>query len=296
MDIYRFKYGEVPPHETGLTLCLGTFDGLHKGHQQLFLEGRKRSEGPLGVLLFDKNPADLLDQGKSHAILTTLEDKIRLLDTTLGVDVVYVIALDSAFFQRTPDEFMATVLEPLKPALLVVGSDYSFGAQAKGRVADLKKHFAVLEVPLLTYKDKKIGTQGIVKALQEGDLLSANLELGRFYEVAGTVAHGEEIGRALGFPTANVSLSAPYVLPADGVYKGICYLRGFPYVSLINIGTNPTVGKLRESRIECYLEGFKGTAYNETLYVDFLEYLRPEKKFASLDDLKKQMQLDLKSI
>lgn len=295
MDIYRFSYGEVPPHEEGLTLCLGTFDGLHKGHRQLFLEGRKKSEGPLGVLLFSSNPADLLEGGKSHEILTTLEDKLRLLEP-LGIDVAYVIHLDKAFFSRTPEEFMATVLAPLKPALIVVGSDYSFGAGAKGHVADLKKHFSVLEIPLLTYKDEKIGTQGIIKKLRQGDLLSANLELGRFYEIAGMVAHGQEIGRTLGFPTANVALSAPYALPADGVYKGVCYLRGFPYLSLINIGTNPTIGELHEPRIECYLEGFKGSAYGETLYVDFLEYLRPELKFATLDELKKQMEIDLKSL
>ena len=284
-------YKKVQGSSDKLTLLLGTFDGIHLGHQQLILEGKKRTEGDLGVLLFSANPADYFDNGKSHSVLTSLEDKLRLF-ASFGLDVAYILLIDKAFFDLTPERFIETILVPLHPERIVVGTDYSFGKKAEGTDALLKEKFSLDVVSLLDYEGRKVSTQRIISDLANGDLSSANGQLGRDYEIHGLIAHGYENGRKIGFPTANLEMQTPYALPKSGVYEGLVYLRGRPYESLINVGTNPTVGLLKHQRVECYLEGFEGEAYGETIYVSFHQRLRDEIKFASLDELKEQLEKD----
>lgn len=295
MESFLFNAGEIPFLKDKLTLCLGNFDGVHQGHQALILEARKEAEGPLGVLLFDDNPARYFPNGKSARVLTSLEDKKRHF-AALGVDVAYVIHINQAFFSLSKDAFIAQVLAPLKPQRLVVGEDYSFGDRASGRIGDLKKHFPVTAVPLLNEQGKKISTQSIIKAIQNGEIAKANSELGKPYEITGVVGHGFENGRKLGFPTANLVLSTPYVYPQDGVYLALIYLRGVPYKALVNVGNNPTMGLLKEPVIECYLANLNETIYGETLYVDFLKKLRDEVKFASPEALEAQMEKDKEAL
>jgi riboflavin kinase/FMN adenylyltransferase len=295
METVFLDYHSVNGHANKLTLLLGTFDGVHLGHQRLVLEGKKATEGDLGVLLFDGNPADYFESGKSHQVLTSLEDKLRIF-SSLGLDVAYVLMIDQDFFKLTPDEYVAKVLKPLNPSLLVVGSDYTFGRGAAGNASLLRVYFPVQEVPLLDYKGKKASTQRIITSLSKGDLSAVSGQLGRDYEIHGTVGHGFGNGQKIGFPTANVELKTPYVLPKDGVYAGLVYLRGRPYPSLINVGENPTVGLLKHSRVECYLKGFSGSCYEETLYVQFQKRLRDEKQFASLQELQAQIAKDVASL
>jgi riboflavin kinase/FMN adenylyltransferase len=224
-----------------------------------------------------------------------LEDKLRRF-ASLGVEEACVIRIDKDFFALSPESFIEKVLKPLDPALLVVGEDYSFGAGGRGRVADLRKAFPVEVVPLLKDGKAKISTQLIIRDLRSGRLEKANRALGYPYEIHGIVGHGLQNGRKLGFPTANLVLRDPYVLPKDGVYFGLSYVRGFPYRSLINVGRNPTIGGLTHSLVESYMEGFEGEIYGETLYVAFLRYLRPEVRFPSFDELKAQIEKDKKAL
>jgi riboflavin kinase/FMN adenylyltransferase len=293
MKRYVFSLGEVPPLSSKLTLCLGNFDGVHRGHQLLVLEARKRSEGDVGVLLFDQSPSVFFPSKKSSSVLTSLEDKcVRF--ASLGVDVIYIIHVSQDFFALSPAEFIQKVLAPLKPAALVVGTDYTYGAEAAGNLASLEKAFPVFSVPLLEEEGHKISTQSIIKEIGRGDLGEANAELGYPYQVKGTIAHGLANGRKIGFPTANLALEVPYVLPKAGVYLGVGYLRGKAFKSLINVGNNPTVGVLKHPLIEAYLDGFAGEAYGETLYLEFDRFLREEKKFASLDELRQAIENDKK--
>jgi riboflavin kinase/FMN adenylyltransferase len=295
MESYLFNVGEVPPLKDKLTLCLGNFDGIHRGHQALILEARKEADGPLGVLLFDDNPARYFPNGKSARVLTSLEDKKRHF-AALGVDVAYVIHIDQAFFGLSKDAFIRQVLAPLKPKRLVVGADYSFGEKAAGGLEDLRKLFPVTSVPLLNEYGQKISTQSIIRAIEKGEIARANSELGYPYEISGVVGHGYENGRKLGFPTANLVLSIPYVYPQDGVYLALIYLRGIPHKALVNVGKNPTIGLLKEPVIECYLSDLKEMIYGETLYVDFLKKLRDEVKFASREALEAQMEKDKEAL
>ena len=142
MKRYIFSLGEIPPASPKLTLCLGNFDGVHRGHQALVLEARKRSEGEVGVLLFDQNPSIFFPSKKSPTVLTSLEDKC-IHFAALGVDVAYIVQVSSAFFALSAEEFVRQVLLPIQPASLVVGTDYSYGAGAKGNVQSLQTAFRV---------------------------------------------------------------------------------------------------------------------------------------------------------
>lgn len=295
MERVYLDYRHIELAQRKLTLLLGTFDGVHIGHQKLILEARKKTEGDVGVLLFSANPADYFESRKSHSVLTSLEDKMRLF-ASFGVDVAYVLQIDREFFSLTPEEYVDTVLRKIGPSLIVVGTDYTYGNGAEGNDASLKKSFQVDVVPLLDYEGKKASSQRIMKDLSEGNIPSVSGQLGRDYEIHGKVAHGYEKGRTIGFPTMNLEMETPYALPESGVYSGFVYLRGRPYKSLINVGTNPTVGLLKHVAVECYLSGFEGSAYDETIYVSFHKRIRDEKKFDSLEGLRDQLGKDIKNI
>jgi riboflavin kinase / FMN adenylyltransferase len=295
MDVFRFSLGDNYPSIRGATLCLGTFDGFHRGHQKLVLEGRLQAEKSLGVLLFDHSPAEVLHNGKSLDVLTSLDDRLRLFEAA-SVDFAYLIHADTRFYELSAAEFIDKVLLPLVPSLLVVGADYRFGALAKGTPADLAVRFPIREVPLLTIDGRKVSTQSIVREIRLGKVEKAAVDLGRDYEISGCVVRGYENGRKIGFPTANLDLKAPYVLPLCGVYKGLAYSRGRPYKALINVGTNPTIGALKTPIVEAYLKDFDEEIYGETLYLSFASFVREEMVFVSLEGLKAQLLRDLEKL
>ena len=183
MDIIDLNQKQ-PNFPEGLALCLGTFDGLHLGHQRLIIEACLAGEGQVGVLLFKENPANFLTNGKTKAILTSLEDQISIL-RRLRVDVVLTLDVNAAFFALSPEEFIAQYLKPLHLNLLVVGEDFRFGKAAAGTPKTLAKSFPVLTVPLLEENGVKISTSLIKQDLLEGKVEEANRMLGRPYEVHG---------------------------------------------------------------------------------------------------------------
>ena len=282
------------PKSDHLTLLLGNFDGVHLGHYELVKDAKRNGEGELGVMLFDKNPAIFLKR-KSQNILTSLEDKIRIF-ASYGFDYAYVLPLTEALLKKSKDDFIHDYIEPLSPALLVVGEDYSFGAEGKGNASDLSEKYPTHVVPLKTVNGEKIGTQEIIRLLEEGKIKEANEFLGRPYEIHGTVINGFHNGNKLGFPTANLSLASPYVIPRFGVYKTLSYVRGVPHLSMTNIGNNPTFGLLNHPTIETYITNFHENIYNETLYLEFVDYLREETKFSSLEELIEQLKRDETSL
>lgn len=293
MKCYRLGIDEIPSFHR-LTLLLGTFDGLHRGHYELVKEAKIKGEGDLGVVFFDKNPASIL-RHKSEKVLTSTDDKIRLF-SSFGFDAVFLLPLSLDLLQKSKNEFIEEYIKPLNPSLIVVGEDYSFGYKGEGKVDDLASIFPTSVVPLLSENGEKIGTQEIIRLIENGEIEEANRQLGRAYEIHGKVSHGLQNGRKIGFPTANLELSTPYVLPRTGVYKTLSFVRGIPHLSLTNVGNNPTIGVLKHPVIETFIEGFQGEIYDETLYVSFLSFLREEKKFASLDELKKQIEIDKTSL
>lgn len=285
------NYGEKIPSVPVGGLLLGTFDGVHRGHQQLILEGRLNGNGPVSVLLFDDSPARSLNLTKRKEVLTSLEDKLHLF-YQYGVEQVFLLSPAKDYYKMEASSFIENVLKPLGSERLICGEDYRFGKGAVGTPSLLKKYFKVDIVPLLSINGKKASTQTIGDYLKEGEIEKASQMLGRYYSVKGKVISGFHNGRIIGFPTMNLSLSSPYLLPKIGVYFSLTWVNGKPYRSITNVGNNPTVGLLNEVKIETHLLGFKEDAYGKEVEVQFLSFLREEITFSSLEDLALQLKED----
>lgn len=286
-----FSLGEnIPPLEEG-SLLLGYFDGVHLGHQELIRQARSRDKNT-GVLLFDRNLATLLpNTGKSLKELTSLEDKLDLFER-FGVDYAYIIHTDLSFLGLSKEEFVQKVLQKISPSYLVVGEDYSFGKGKEGNVEYLKKFFQVDVCPLLEDRFGKISSRMIVSFLEKGMIKEANSELGYLYSLKGKVVPGLRNGRKISFPTANLEENNSYVIPKGGVYAGYTWVDDKKYPSIINIGDNPTVGLLHHDLIESHLLSFNQDIYGKEIKIEFLKFLREEKKFSSLEELKEQLKKD----
>lgn len=294
MQIVRLSLEKNHPSVIGKALCLGDFDGVHLGHQEL--AKRALSLGEAAVFLFDKDPSLFLDNGKGKRFLTSWEDKAALF-AKLGVETIYLEEVDASFFALPPERFLEEVLGPLSPKALVVGEDYRFGRGGEGDAKLLSSRFPVEVVPLLRDESgAKIASRSIKQSLSSGDVVTPSAMMGRPYEIKGSVVEGFHNGRKIGFPTINLSLSFPYFLPQSGVYRGYAMLRGERYEAIVNVGKNPTVGLLEEEIVEAHLKGFSDDAYGEKATIGFLKRIRGERKFSSLEELKAQLEEDAKTM
>ena len=284
MEIIRFGLDHLPPEEKNLSLALGAFDSLHKGHQKLFLETALGAEGTSAALLF----AHPYGPGP---YVCSLEDKIRLLGQ-MRLDALYVLENDESFFEMDAESFISRLLRPLGTKRVVVGSDFRFGKGKGGGIEELRSAFVTDVVPLLECVGGKISSSMVKADIENGHVEQLPDLLGRRYEISGTVVSGKQNGRKIGFPTVNLELSFDYVLPKDGVYIGIVYLSGIAYKAIVNVGTNPTVGGLTTPHIEAHLLDYNGDAYGKRAYLSFYRFLREEQKFDTLDDLRVQLELD----
>lgn len=292
MEIVELQIGKPIAPIRGLSLALGNFDGFHKGHQRLLLEAKFHGLYS-GVLLFDPPPSSFLSPGPS---LMGLDDKERFA-SSMGIDYCIVLKTNKDFVSMPPDSFLAEVIDKIGPESLVVGEDFRFGQGAKGDVSSLKRKYKTYVCKLLSDSSGKISTSRIKGLLLEGKVKEAWGLLGHPYEIRGKTVKGLQNGRKIGFPTLNLSLPLPYVLPKEGVYAGICYLGGMPYKAMINVGDNPSVDGPHEKHVEVHLLGYSGSDdYDKTAYVDFLCRVRDERKFASLGELKEQLKEDKKAV
>jgi riboflavin kinase / FMN adenylyltransferase len=281
-------------------VTIGVFDGVHLGHRALLnalLEEARRIEGQSVVLTFDTHPAQTVRPEHAPKFICTLEQRIAILEAT-GADVIVVAKFDEAIAGMSPRMFFEQVLlDRLKAAVVVVGPDFRFG---KGRVGDFGKlaelgvehgTAAVAIMPVMV-DDAPVSSTRIRTLLRHGDVASSARLLGRPFVLEGTVVKGDALGRRLGFPTANLCVPAEQILPADGVYSGDVAVMGEMYPTLISIGTRPTVGGA-SLVIEAHIIGFDRDIYGERIRLGFRSWLRGQKKFANLDQLVRQMKLDL---
>ena len=290
MKLFEFSYNEVPQISEDLTLCLGFFDCIHLVHQVLFKKAKKEGN-KVGVLTFDNSPAYVLGKISENNCLTSIADKAEYLEE-LKIDYLFLMHFDKSVATLTKDEFIDKVLKTLNPKKIYCGEDYRFGVRGEGNPTYLKLYFDV-EIFQTEKKDNnKISSRDIVKLIQTHKIPKANELLGRPYRINGLVVEGKHNGRTIDFPTANLQLDYPYVFPDYGVYMGYAEVYGKRYKAIINVGTHPTIVPLYKPIIEVHIIDFEGNIYGKDIFVYFIDYMRSEKKFASLEELKEQLQKD----
>lgn len=282
-------------------LTVGTFDGVHLGHRKIINEMIYQSvENNCRNLLitFDPHPQIVLSKNNSIKILTTLEQKLEYLNY-LTVQNVLVINFTKEFSQIDFKTFVEEYLvNRIGVHTVVVGSDHHFGKNREGNPEVLKElgkifDFAVVKVDPLIFDGHKISSTRIRKTLAEGNIDLANNMLGKKYEIRGKVVKGNQRGASIGFPTANIVMdNKDKLIPARGVYFVEVDVADKNYYGMMNIGFRPTFNNSTELIMEVHIFYFNGNIYNQPIKVRFLDKLREEKKFNSVDELKQQLQLD----
>lgn len=286
--IYLNDYKKINSKINNLSLVLGYFDGLHIGHQQLINFAKFNSRGPIGVITFDRPLKSI------EGSLMSLETKIEYMKE-LEVDYLFVIKVDDNFRHMSYIDFINKILKRLFPLSLYCGNDFTFGYEAKGNVSDLKMAFA--NVKVINYINdsnfKKISSSNIRKLISSGEVKEANFLLGRPYIICGSVEQGYQEGTKIGIPTANLNEDCDYVKPKNGVYITKCKVDNKIYKSVTNVGKHPTVNMLPSPLIETHIIDLNKNIYGKKITIFFIDRLRDEIKFDSLDELKKQIDKDI---
>ena len=281
-------------------LTIGTFDGVHLGHQKIVerVVTTARQEGLLAtVFTFFPHPRMVVQHDKGLKLIHTLEEKKQLLQQ-LGVDLLVVQPFNEAFAQLTAEEFVSTILvQRLNVKKVIIGYDHRFGRNRTANIDDMrlfgKKYgFAVEEISVQEVDEVSVSSTKIREALNKGDVTTAEHYLGTPYSLTGRVVHGLKLGRTLGYPTANIQVTEDYkLIPKDGVYAVYSYIGARKVYGMMSIGKNPTI-EGKGASIEVYFFDFNGNLYDQKLTIEFVQYLRKEQKFATIDLLKKQLQDD----
>ena len=297
--------GEPLDLANGSVVTVGTFDGVHVGHQAVIAEVRRQAKefGARSiVVVFDRHPATIVRPDTAPRLLTDLHQRIELLGQT-GVDSCYVVRFDEERSLQAPGEFVQEiVVDQLKARAMVVGEDFHFGHRRRGDTATLADMqatygFKIVGIRLVGIPGRPgpVSSTAIREALAAGDLPLATALLGHSYEVRGVIEHGDHRGRTIGFPTANVAAPGDMMLPADGIYAG-WYERpnGELYQTAISLGVRPTFYDETGVRLlEAYLLDFSGDLYGEHARVRFVAWLRGEEKFPGIEALVAQMHKDV---
>lgn len=298
----------MPPEIRGAAITIGAYDGVHRGHQAVIAAVRRIARGrgvPSAVVTFDRHPAQVVRPASAPFLLTDLELKLELLATT-GIDAVIVVPFDEERATESAEDFVTEVLVgQLGASVVVVGSDFHFGKGRGGNVEVLRRMgamhgFAVEGLELLGADDvalasHKVSSTAVRELLRGGEVAEAAVLLGRPHEVRGVVFGGDQRGRLLGFPTANVKLAPETCLPSDGIYAG-WYLRpdGIRLPAALNLGRRPTFYEDQPySLLEAFILDWEGDLYGEAARVQFVERLRAELKFDDIDSLIAQMHRDV---
>jgi riboflavin kinase/FMN adenylyltransferase len=280
-------------------VTLGVYDGLHLGHQLVMrtVVERAREVGAVPtVITFDPHPRAVLHPESAPPLLQTFDQKIEAL-SALGIEQAIVIRFNRAFAEVRAEDFLCDVVrERLQAKEVYLGRGFAFGHNREGNIELLKQvserlGFRAEEVPEVQLRGQRISSSRIRALLSEGRINLARRMLGRPYGVEGRVVHGDERGRTLGFPTANLR-PQNRVIPRNGVYVTATLIAGTWRRSVTNIGTRPTFESATEPSIETFIMDWSGDLYGDVLRVRFLHRLRDERKFASVDELKTQIDRD----
>lgn len=295
MELIRGIHNILPAHR-GCVLTIGNFDGVHRGHAKVIaslVERAKHFGLPATLMTFEPQPQELFRGDDAPARLSLLRDKIVLLDE-LGIDRLLCVNFNAKFAAMDPEHFIEDLLvRKLGVRYLVVGDDFCFGKSRAGNFEMLKKAgerfgFAVVNTHSFMVGDLRVSSTAVREQLAKGNLEQARRLLGHPFTLCGRVAHGQKIGRTIGFPTANIALKRK-VVPVRGVFAVKLWWFGSDiYEGVANVGFRPTVNG-QVCQLEVHLFDFEGDLYGKRVEVELVAKIRDEQPFESLDALKKQI-------
>lgn len=277
-------------------LALGFFDGVHLGHGGLLKKTREVADRlglPAAALTMDNHP-DTLVFGKTLPLLNTFEERASLMRALYGIDEVRLLHFDRATMEQPWQDFVReTLCKAHQAAFVVCGHDYRFGARAEGTPERLRERCEALGIgcaciPEITLDGETVSSTLIRSLLEQGEAARAVKFLGHPHLISGTVIGGQRIGRTLGIPTANLRPAEGILIPRFGVYAGYAYFDGQRRMAVVNIGIRPTVHGGNVT-VEPWLLDFDGDLYGHDLRLELVDFLRPEKQFASLEELKTEV-------
>lgn len=282
-------------------VTIGKFDGVHAGHRavlrQLLAVADQRGLTP-GVVTFDRNPLRLLAPEKSSEPLVSTAQKLELL-AGVGVEATLVLEFTRALSELTPAEFVETILVAgLRAKAVLVGSDFTFGSRGAGDVALLREFGETADFEVVVVQDvitdgqRRVSSTWIRELLAEGRVVEAAELLGGLPSIRSVVVHGEQRGRTLGYPTANLSPQIEGYIPADGVYAAWLTVGGARYPAAVSVGNNPTFEGVPDKQVEAHIIDQTLDLYGRTAQLSFVEFIRGMRKFSGADSLAEQMGKD----
>ncbi len=302
MNIIRAA-NELEPGSRKVCVAIGMFDGVHLGHQQVIrqtIEDARQHEGIAVAITFDCHPNSVVAPERNPPLIYSLSQRLRVIES-LGIDVALSIHFDQAFSEISGEQFIRALARDFRNLRsLCVGSAFTFGHRRSGNVELLKRlgkelHFMVHGLASVSLDGKVVSSTRIREAIRDGNLDAASQMLGRTYALAGRVIRGDQLGRQLGFPTANLEF-AGLVVPPNSVYAAHALVGGRQHRAVVNIGLRPTLqNPAPPPQIEVHLLDFSGDLYDQELEIAFVGKLRGEHMFPSLEALRKQIERDIEA-
>lgn len=300
MEHARWELGQLKPRRDTV-LTLGVFDGVHRGHQYLLRQVAERARATQresGVITFHPHPRAVLHPDLPLYYVCSIQERMELLADT-GVDLIAKLTFTPALAAVSAAEFVELLQKHLRMRELVVGPDFALGRGREGNVDTLRelgrqRGFEVQVIGPITWDTLTVSSTGVRRAIAEGNVVEAEILLGRRLSLTGVVVEGDRRGRTLGFPTANLQVAPELALPRDGIYVTVSRLGEATFPSVTSIGIRPTFTPSVRT-VETYILDFTEDIYGQTLRVEFVERLRDELKFSSVDALVAQIRQDVDS-
>ena len=281
-------------------LTIGTFDGVHIGHNKILkrlIQDSKKNNLSSLVMTFFPHPRMILNKSHEIKMIDTIDEKINLLEKT-GLDNLIIHPFDNNFSKIRAKEFVEEILvKKLKIKEIIIGYDHKFGKDREASVEDLKKFgkdymFTVKEIPAQEIDSIAISSTKIRNAILNGEIEKCNKFLGRNFILTGKVVYGDGLGKKIDFPTANIEIKETYkIIPKNGVYLVKTKINSNTYFGMMNIGIRPTVGGTNKS-LEIHFFNFKDNIYGKNVSIEIIKKIRDEEKFSSIDQLKIQLKKD----
>jgi riboflavin kinase/FMN adenylyltransferase len=294
MKIFQNKFSKNITKKS--ILVIGNFDGVHLGHESLFLRAKKiakKNKTKFGALTFNPNPKGFFSKDKKINIIS-FSDKIKILNN-LNLDYLIVLKFNNKFRSISAEDFINKILiDKINPSLTIVGKEFRFGKNRIGNTNLLKEKINVLSPPHIKFSKKKISSSEVRKLISKGKVDAIKKHLGRNWFISGKIINGREVGRKIGFRTANIDLGN-YLEPKKGVYAVHFFIKNKKYKGVANFGNAPTF-KRNKAILEVHLFQLIKNIYNKEVKVEFVKYIREEKKFKNTSLLIKQINKDVKEV